>query len=143
MANGVLAAGAEHEADGRGAVRRAVHDQVVLCLERAAGHRRVREQQPVQVQDQASVQRSPVLLEQVVLSVAVACQFLFAAVAQRRRLPVDDPLGAVGVRDDDTLDRGRGGDALDAGPRSAISVGMPRHIGHGRAPPTPGRSRSR
>jgi hypothetical protein len=34
-----------------------VDDQVVLGLERAAGHRGVSEQQPVQVQDQASLQR--------------------------------------------------------------------------------------
>jgi hypothetical protein len=65
----------------------------------------VREQQPVQVQDQAGVQRAPVLPEQVVLGVAVAGQFLLAAVAQRCRPPVDDPLGAVGVGDDDALDR--------------------------------------
>jgi hypothetical protein len=58
----------------------------------------VSEEQSVQVQDQAGIQRAPVLLEQVVLGVAVAGQFLFAPVAQRRRPPVDDPLGAVGVR---------------------------------------------
>jgi len=65
----------------------------------------VGEQQPVHVQDQSGVQRAPVLPEQVVLGVAVARQFLLAAVAQCRRLPVDDPLGPIGVRDDDTLDR--------------------------------------
>jgi len=65
----------------------------------------VSKQQPVQVQDQAGVQWTPVFAEQVVLGVAVACQFLFAAVAQRCRLPVDDPLGAIGVCDDDALDR--------------------------------------
>jgi hypothetical protein len=54
----------------------------------------VREQQPVQMQDQARVKRAPVLLEQVILGVAAAREFLLAAVAQRRRLPVDDPLGA-------------------------------------------------
>jgi hypothetical protein len=63
------------------------------------------EQQPVQVRDQAGVQRAPVLPEQIVLGVAVAGQFLLAAVAQRCRPPVDDPLGPVGVRDDDALDR--------------------------------------
>ena len=93
------------EAHGGGAVWRAVHDQVVFCLERPARHSRMSEQQPVQVQDQAGVQRAPVLQEQVVLGVTVARQFLFAAVAQRRRLPVDDPLRPVSVRDDDTLDR--------------------------------------
>ncbi len=85
------------------------------------------EEQPVQVQDQAGVDRAPVLLEQVVLGVSVACQFLFAAVAQRRRLPADDPLGAVGVRDDDALDRGRGGDALDAGPVGELGE-QPGHL---------------
>ena len=68
------------------------------------------------MQDQAGVQRAPVLLEEVILGIAVACQFLLAAVAQRGRLPVDDPLGTIGVRDDNTLDRRRGGDAQDAGP---------------------------
>src|SRR5260370_9117322 len=72
------------------------------------------EQQSVQVEDQAGIQRAPVLQEQVVLGVAVACQFLFAPVAQRRCPPVDDPLCAVGVRDDNSLDRGGRGDALDA-----------------------------
>ena len=59
------------------------------------------EQQPVQVQDQPGVQRAPVLPEQVVLGVAVAGQFLLAAVAQRGRPPVDNPLGAVDVGDED------------------------------------------
>jgi hypothetical protein len=76
----------------------------------------VSEQQPVQAQDQAGGERAPVLAEQVILGVAVACQLLLAAVPQRRRLPVDDPLGTVSVRDDDALDGRRGGDALDAGP---------------------------
>jgi len=71
------------EPDGCRAVGRAVHDEVVLRLERPAGHRRMSEQQPVQVQDQASVQRAPVLPEQVVLGVSVARQFLLTAVAQR------------------------------------------------------------
>jgi hypothetical protein len=44
----------------------------------------------------------PALMEQVVLGVAVAGQFLFASVAQHRRSPVDDPLGSAGVRDDNT-----------------------------------------
>ena len=74
------------------------------------------EEQPVQVQDQAGVQRAPVLLEQVVLGVAIARQFLFAPVAQYRGAPVDDPLGAACVRHDDALDRGGCGDALDASP---------------------------
>ena len=47
------------EADGGRAVWRAVHDQVVLCLECPARHRRVREQQAVQMQDQARIQRAP------------------------------------------------------------------------------------
>jgi hypothetical protein len=93
------------ETNGRRAVWRSVHDQVVLCLECPARHRRVREQQSVQVQDQADVQWTPTLLEQVVLGVAVARQFLLAAIAQRRRTPVDDPLGTIGVRDYDALDR--------------------------------------
>jgi hypothetical protein len=46
-----------------------------------ARHRRVSEQQPVQVQDQAGVQRTPVLAEQIVLGVAVPGWFLLAAVA--------------------------------------------------------------
>src|ERR1022692_1281075 len=96
----------------------ALPDQVVLGLERSTGHGRVSEEQPVQVQDQAGIQRAPVLLEQVVLGIAVACQFLFAPVAQRRRPPVDDPLGAVSVRDDNTFYRGRCGDALDTSPIS-------------------------
>ncbi len=77
------------------AVLMSARRNVVLRLERPAGHRRVSEQQPVQVQDQAGVQRAPVLLEQVVLGVAVAGQLLFAAVAQRRRLPVDDASAAT------------------------------------------------
>ncbi len=93
------------EAHGDRAVWRAVHDQVVLGLERPAWYGGMSEQQSVQVQDQASVQRAPIFPEQVVLSVAVACQLLLTAVAQRGRLPVDDPLGAIGVRDDDALDR--------------------------------------
>lgn len=104
------------EADGGRAVWRAVHDRVVLCLERPPGHRRVSEQQPMQVQDQASVQRAPVLPDQVILGVAIASQLLLAAVAQRSRAPVDDSLGTIGVGDDDALDGGRGSDALDAGP---------------------------
>jgi hypothetical protein len=54
-------------------------------------------------------------------------ELLLAAVAQRRRLPVDDPLGAVGVRDDDALDRGRGGDAQDAGPVGELGE-QPGHL---------------
>lgn len=61
------------------------------------------EEQPVQVKDQAGIQRMPVLMEQVALGVAVAGQFLLASVAQHRRLPVDDPLGSAGVRDDKHL----------------------------------------
>jgi hypothetical protein len=87
----------------------------------------VSEQQPMQVQDQAGVQWAPVFPEQVVLGVAVACQLLLAAVAQRRRLPVDDPLGAVGVCDDDALDRRRGGDAQDTGPVGELGE-QPRHL---------------
>lgn len=63
------------------------------------------EQQLVQVQDQAAVQRAPVLPEQAVLGVAVACQFLLTTVAQCRRLPVDNPPGTIGVCDDDALNR--------------------------------------
>jgi hypothetical protein len=59
--------------------------------------------QPVQVQDQACIQWTPALLEQVVLGVAVAGQFLFAPVTQGRGPPVDDPPSAANVRDDDTL----------------------------------------
>src|ERR1035438_1468784 len=68
------------EADRRRTVWRAIRHQVVLGLECASRHRRVGEEQPVQVQDQACVQRTPVLLEQVVLGVTVAGQFLFAPV---------------------------------------------------------------
>ena len=73
------------EADGCRAVRRAVHDEIVLCLEAPAGHYRVGKQQPVQVQDQSGVQRPPVLPEQIVLGIAIAGEFLLAAVAQRCR----------------------------------------------------------
>jgi len=59
----------------------------------------------VQVQEQTGVQRAPVLLEQVVLRVAIAGQLLLTAIAQGRRPPVDDPLGAVSVGDDHALDR--------------------------------------
>jgi hypothetical protein len=51
----------------------------------------VSEEQPVQVKDQAGIQRTPVLMEQVVLGVAVAGQFLFAPVTQGRGPPIDDP----------------------------------------------------
>src|ERR1022692_2486079 len=51
------------EANCRRSVWRAVHDQVVLSLERSTGHGRMSEEQPVQVQEQASVQRTPILLE--------------------------------------------------------------------------------
>jgi hypothetical protein len=107
VVDGERGAGGGHrlEPDGCRAVGRAVHDEVVFFLEGPAGHGRVGEQHPVQVQDQAGVQRAPVLQEKVVLGIAVACEFLLAAVAQRRRPPVDDPLGSVGVRDDYALDR--------------------------------------
>jgi hypothetical protein len=87
----------------------------------------VGEEQPVQVQEQPGIQRAPVLLEQVVLGVAVAGQFLLAPVAQRRDAPVDDPLGAASVRNDDALDRGGRGDALDAGPVGEPGE-QPRHL---------------
>jgi hypothetical protein len=41
----------------------------------------VNEEQSVQVKNQAGIQRPPVLMEQVVLGVAIAGQFLFAPVA--------------------------------------------------------------
>ena len=44
------------EADGCRPVRQAVHNEIVFCLEAPAGHYRVGEKQPVQVQDQAGVQ---------------------------------------------------------------------------------------
>src|SRR5258708_407078 len=72
------------------------------------------EQQSVQVEDQAGIQRAPVLQEQVVLGVAVACQLLFAPAAPRRCTPADDPLCAVGGRDDDASDRGGRVDAMEA-----------------------------
>jgi hypothetical protein len=43
----------------------------------------VSEEQSVQVKNQAGIQRPPVLMEQVVLGVAIAGQFLFASVAQQ------------------------------------------------------------
>ena len=127
MAYGVLRGGYRLEAHSRCAVRRAVHDQVVLRLERAPGYSRMGEEQPVQVKQQAGVERTPVLLEQVVLGVAVAGQLLLAPVAQRGRPPVDDPLGSVRVRDDNTLDRGRRGDALHPGPVSELGE-QARHL---------------
>jgi len=54
------------------------------------------EEQPVQMEDQAGIQRAPVL-EQVVLGGALC---------------------AASVRDDNTFDRGRRGDALDTSPVS-------------------------
>ena len=74
------------------------------------------EEQPVQVQDQAGIQRPPVLLEQVVLGITVARQLLFASVPQRGGAPVDDPLRTASVCYDDALNRGGCGDALDASP---------------------------
>src|SRR5215831_19039399 len=85
------------------------------------------EEQPMQVQDQAGIQRAAVLLEQVVLGVAVAGQFLLAPIAQRRGSPVDDPFGAASVRHDDALDRGGRRDALDASPVGELGE-QPRHL---------------
>jgi hypothetical protein len=63
----------------------------------------VSEEQSVQVKDQAGIQRMSALMEQVVLGVAVAGQFLFGSVMHHRCSPVDDPFGPTDVRDDNTF----------------------------------------
>lgn len=81
------------EPDGLDPVGGPVDDKVVALLEDPATDLGIREQQPVQVEEQTDVQGAPVLGEEVVEGGAVAGELLFAAGAQ-----LDGPIGDDGSR---------------------------------------------
>ena len=111
--------GDRSEADGPGAVGGPVDDQVVSALEATAARLGMAEEEPVQVQHEAGVQRCPVLLPDVVEGVPQTCELLLVAGAQAGRAAGED---AVGPRlgDGHALQGGGRHDGGDARPRRQL-----------------------
>lgn len=99
--------------DGR-AVGHPVHNEVFDLFELAARRQRVLEQQSVQMQEQAGVQRTPLFLIQVVERRTVSGELLLTSIAKSLRLSRDDLCCPSAIGHDDTFDRGRSLDARDA-----------------------------
>src|SRR5947209_14178761 len=94
-----LRGGYRPEPHGHVAVGGTVDDEVVRRLEAATGRCRVAEEQPMEMAQQAQVERTPVLLEKVVLGVPVAGEFLLAPGAEGLGPASNDPVRPAGVRD--------------------------------------------